>query len=82
MTEIVLSISSKANKDFTIKLDDEFAVAFERDLEQLLGGKKQFDSKELLQAFMQKCHDYYEQELRLNELLGSIGSITQTLDKV
>ena len=80
MTEIVLSITAKANKDYTVKLDDSFAEAFERDLERLLDGKKQFEVKDLLHAFMQKCHEHYEQETRINSLLGNIGSIAQSLD--
>ena len=80
MTEIFLRITAKANKDYTVKLDDSFAEAFERDLERLLDGKKQFEVKDLLHAFMQKCHEYYEQETRINSLLGNIGSIAQSLD--
>lgn len=79
MKEIVLHITAKASKEYTIKLDDAFAAAFERDIQKLLGGKTQFDVKELLYAFMQKCHDCYEQETHIN---GIVGNLSKTLDDI
>lgn len=76
MKEIVLNISKK---EYRIKLDDDFAVAFERDIEKLLGGKTQFEVKELLFAFMQKCQDSYEQEAHIN---GIVGNLEKKLDEM
>lgn len=75
MTKIVLNISSK---EYIVSLDDEFAKALEEDIRKLLDGKRQFSVKELLNAFVQKCHDNYK---LANEMDKILGSIDKTMDK-
>ena len=76
MKEIVLSITTKTDKEFKIKLEDDFAKAFECDLQKYFDGKTQFDIKQLLFAFMNKCLESYEQEAHLN---GIVGNLEKTL---
>lgn len=69
MTEIILTISSK---DYTIKLEDEFASVFQRDVKNFLDTKRQLNVKDLLTAFVQKCHEGYLQEKELQKILKDI----------
>lgn len=67
-----------SKKDYKIKLDDDFAPFFERVINKYLGGKTQFEVKDLLFAFLQKCHDDYKQEAHIN---GIVGNLSKTLDE-
>lgn len=69
MREIVLTIAAK---DYTIRLEDEFARAFNDDLQRLLQGKTQFSVKDLLGAFIQKCHEDYKQAHSMDAILGNL----------
>lgn len=79
MKEIALNITTKSDKEFKIKLEDDFAQAFERDLQKYFDGKTQFDTKQLLYAFMDKCHENYKQEAHLS---GIVGNLEKTLDEI
>ncbi|ASM40475.1 hypothetical protein CSPB12327_00080 [Campylobacter sp. RM12327] len=70
MKKIVISVNSR---DYTITLEDEFAVAFERDMQIFLDGKKTFSVKDLLTAFVQKCQENYFQDKELKELIKNIS---------
>lgn len=74
MREITLTISKK---DYTVRLDDDFAEALERDIANLLGGKTSFEVKDLLFAFMKKCQDQYENDKRMNNM---VNHLNKTLD--
>lgn len=74
MREITLTISKK---DYTVRLDDDFAEALERDITNLLGGKTSFEVKDLLFAFMKKCQDQYENDKRINNM---VNHLNKTLD--
>lgn len=74
MREITLTISKK---EYKVKLDDEFAEVLERDIENLLGGKTDFEVKDLLFAFMKKCQDQYENDKRMNNM---VNHLNKTLD--
>ncbi|AII14703.1 hypothetical protein CIG11343_0843 [Campylobacter iguaniorum] len=69
MKQIVLTIASK---DYTIRLEDDFAEAFAADIKKLLNDKYQFGVKELLTAFVQKCHENYTQESEMDKILGDL----------
>ena len=69
MRQITLTVASK---DYNITLDDDFADYFEADIKKLLDDKHQLAIKDLLTAFVKKCHEHYEQTSELNSLLGNI----------
>ncbi|ANE34284.1 hypothetical protein [Campylobacter hyointestinalis] len=69
MKQIVLTIASK---DYTISLEDDFADAFSKDIEKLLQNKYQFGVKDLLTAFVHKCHESYTQGSQMDRILGSL----------
>lgn len=69
MREIVLTIAAK---DYTIRLEDDFARSFNDDLQRLLQGKTQFGVKELLGAFIQKCHEEYRHTHNMDKILGNL----------
>lgn len=62
------------SRDYTITLEDEFAVAFERDMQTFLDGKKTFSVKDLLTAFVQKCQENYFQDCELRDLVKNISN--------
>ena len=70
MREITLTISKK---DYTVRLDDDFAEALERDISNLLGGKTNFEVKDLLFALMKKCQDQYENDKRMNNMVNHLS---------
>ncbi|ARR00122.1 MULTISPECIES: hypothetical protein [Campylobacter] len=70
MRQITLTVASK---DYNITLDDEFADYFEADIKQLLDDKHQLAIKDLLTAFVKKCHENYEQKSELSSILGNIN---------
>lgn len=70
MKKLVLTVNSR---DYTITLEDDFAVAFEEDLVKFLDGKRSFAAKELLTAFIYKCQEQHFQELELKNLIKSIN---------
>ncbi|ARQ97129.1 MAG: hypothetical protein SPI60_05215 [Campylobacter lanienae] len=69
MRQITLTVASK---DYNITLDDDFADYFEADIKKLLDDKHQLAIKDLLTAFVKKCHENYEQKSELNSILGNI----------
>ncbi len=69
MKQIILTIASK---DYTIRLEDEFAEAFGENIKNLLQDKYQFGVKDLLTAFIQKCHEAYIQKEQMDKLLGDL----------
>ena len=69
MRQITLTVASK---DYNITLDDDFADYFEADIKKLLDDKHQQAIKDLLTAFVRKCHEHYEQKSELNSILGNI----------
>ena len=69
MRQITLTVASK---DYNITLDDDFADYFEADITKLLDDKHQLAIKDLLTAFVRKCHEHYEQKSELNSILGNI----------
>ena len=69
MRQITLTVASK---DYNITLDDDFADYFEADIKKLLDDKHQLAIKDLLTAFVRKCHERYEQKRELNSILGNI----------
>ena len=69
MRQITLTVASK---DYNITLDDDFADYFEADRKKLLDDKHQLAIKDLLTAFVKKCHEHYEQKSELNSILGNI----------
>lgn len=76
MKTITLTISSK---DYTVRLEDDFYVAFEQDWREILGGKRFLEPKDLLNAFVKKSFDAYSNEVALKELCKNISSVTGTL---
>ncbi|BCX79517.1 hypothetical protein [Campylobacter sp. 19-13652] len=73
MKTITLTISSK---DYTVRLEDDFYIAFERDWRDILGGKRFLEPKDLLNAFVKKSFDAYSNEMALKELCKSISEVT------
>ncbi|WP_096014981.1 hypothetical protein [Campylobacter lanienae] len=69
MRQITLTVASK---DYNITLDDDFADYFEADIKKLLDDKHQLAIKDLLTAFVKKCHENYEQKSELSSILGNI----------
>lgn len=78
MKEVVLTVASK---DYTVNLtDDGFAEAFGNDLKRLIGDKTQISVKDLLTAFIQKCHEYYLGQTNVNSSLDEIiSNLDETL---
>lgn len=72
MKQIVFTIASK---DYTISLEDDFAKTFDDDIEKLLHGRYKFGVKDILTAFVQKCHEAYMQDLQTNEILDDVNKI-------
>ena len=77
MRQITLTVASK---DYNITLDDDFADYFEADIKKLLDDKHQLAIKDLLTAFVRKCHEHYEQKSELISILGNIDK-ARTHDK-
>lgn len=76
MKEIVITV---ATKDYTINLnDDNFASVLKKDLDRLLQNKNQIGVKDLLTAFIQKCHEEYLQKSNIN---SGMDKILSDLDK-
>lgn len=76
MKEIVITVAAK---DYTINLnDDNFANVLKKDLDRLLQDKGQIGVKDLLTAFIQKCHEDYLQKGNIN---SSVDKILSDLDK-
>lgn len=71
MKTITLTISSK---DYTVRLEDDFYVAFEQDWREILGGKRFLEPKDLLNAFVKKSFDAYSNEIALKQLCENISS--------
>lgn len=73
---LTISISSR---DYFITVDDEeFARFLESDLGGFLGGRKILSPKELLDAYVQKCSDAYDDERIEKELIKDIDKCLNT----
>ncbi len=69
MKQVVVTIASK---DYTIRLDDDFAQSFNDDMKALLQNRPQFSVKDLLEAFVTKCHESYTQKKQMDALLSNL----------
>jgi hypothetical protein len=72
MKKLTISISAKS---FDITLDDEFVNFFEGELTRFFKNKNSLEIKDILAAFIQECHDRFESEKTMNELLNKIDKI-------
>lgn len=72
MKEVLLTIAAK---DYTIRLENDFADFFEKDLDRLLDSKNQISVKELLTAFIQKCHEDFKQTEKTKEIYKKLEEI-------
>lgn len=70
MKEINIKITSKSlSKSYAIKLDDDFAVAFEKDWAILTKGDDSLDAKDLLYAYIQKSYENFCQGIELEKAI-------------
>jgi len=65
MSKISLHVGSK---DFDISLDGDFYEYFKEDFNLSFNDRKNIDIKELLQAFVQKSYNEYQDKLKLEEI--------------
>jgi len=72
MSKLSLQVGSK---DFDISLDGEFYEYFKEDFSRVFKDKKNIEAKELLQAFVQKSYDEYQDKLRLEEISKKLEEI-------
>ncbi|MDR0665937.1 MAG: hypothetical protein LBF71_00850 [Campylobacteraceae bacterium] len=69
MKKITISISAKS---FDITLEDEFARFFSEEIERLFKNKNSLEIKDILAAFIQECHDKFENEKAIREVSEKI----------
>lgn len=65
MKKVTITIASK---DYTISLEENFAVYFELDMEKFLNENNSVDIKDLLTAYVQKCYESYRQEESIDKI--------------
>ncbi len=65
MSKLSLQVGTK---DFDINLDGDFYDFFKEDFSRTFKDKKNIETKELLQAFVQKSYNEYQDKLRLEEI--------------
>jgi hypothetical protein len=65
MSKLSLQVGSK---EFDISLDGDFYEYFKGDFNHSFKDKKNIDIKELLQAFVQKSYNEYQDKLKLEEI--------------
>lgn len=70
MKKVTVTIAAK---DYTITLDEDFAVVFEEDLKAHLDDNNSLNIKELLTAFVQKCYENYRQEEAIDNIYLKIA---------
>lgn len=79
MTELVFHITAKTAQQYTVRFDDEeFANYFKKDIEQYFSGKNNFDVKDLLNAFIEKCLAAHKHERELNNMIGDLSKTLGT----
>ncbi|MDR2099317.1 MAG: hypothetical protein LBP40_00635 [Campylobacteraceae bacterium] len=71
MKKLTISISAKS---FDITLDDEFVTFFEGELTRFFKNKSSLEIKDILAAFIQECHDKFENEKTEKEILEKLES--------
>ncbi|MDR2636114.1 MAG: hypothetical protein LBC08_04720 [Campylobacteraceae bacterium] len=71
MKKITISIAAKS---FDITLEDEFAYFFSEEIERLFKNKNSLEIKDILGAFIQECHDRFENNKKTREMLDKIDS--------
>jgi len=72
MSKLSLQVGSK---DFDISLDGDFYEYFKEDFSRVFKDKKNIEAKELLQAFVQKSYNEYQDKLRLEEISKKLEEI-------
>lgn len=70
MKKVTVTIASK---DYTITLDEEFALFFEEDMRNYIKESNALSVKELLTAFVQKCYETYRHEDKINNICLKIS---------
>jgi hypothetical protein len=65
MSKLSLQVGSK---EFDISLDGDFYEYFKEDFNLAFKDKKNIDIKELLQAFVQKSYNEYQDKLKIEEI--------------
>ncbi|MDR0762150.1 MAG: hypothetical protein LBF13_03755 [Campylobacteraceae bacterium] len=69
MKKITISVSAKS---FDVTLEDEFANFFSKEIEKLFKNKNSLEIKDILAAFIQECHDKFENEKIEKEILHQV----------
>jgi hypothetical protein len=69
MKKITISIAAKS---FDITLEDEFANFFSEETQRLFKNKNSLEIKDILAAFIQECHDKFENEKIEREILRQV----------
>ncbi|NLK66636.1 MAG: hypothetical protein GX282_04080 [Campylobacteraceae bacterium] len=73
MKEIKVTITSKVlSRSYTIKVDDEFALVLERELASITDSYNNLDAKDLLNAFVKKSYEKFQQTKELDLLLQEL----------
>ena len=72
MSKLSLQVGSK---DFDISLDGDFYEYFQEDFSRTFKDRKNIEAKELLQAFVQKSYNEYQDKLRLEEIAKKLEKI-------
>ena len=62
-------------KDFDIKLDEDFYDFFIDKFRKDFQGKKSIEVKELLNAYVQKSYDEYQDSLKIKLLIENIDRL-------
>ncbi|MDR1614555.1 MAG: hypothetical protein LBS26_03195 [Campylobacteraceae bacterium] len=71
MKKVTITVSAKS---FDITLDDEFVDFFEKELERFFKNKNTLEIKDILAAFIQECHDRFENEKSAKDILQKIDN--------
>ena len=79
MKQITLTITSR---DYTITLDDEFAEVFKRDWQKFMGGQRFLEPKDLINAFIEKCHEVYNNEKTIRKITNGVDNALQKKEKI
>lgn len=74
MKEIVVQVTSKSlTKKYTINLDDEFALSFDKEWLNLSDSGGFVDAGELLEAYIKKSYESYLQIKEIDKLMKNQG---------
>lgn len=79
MKQITLTITSR---DYTITLDDEFAEVFKRDWQKFMGGQRFLEPKDLINAFIEKCHEVYDNEKTIRKITKGVDNALRKKEKI